>query len=163
MHTVLGFLLLIATADSTDRTREVELLAAVEAYARPFDDQWIATRAHVEWADLTDDEFDDALVYLTGPTWCSTGGCTVIVFETMSGDDEEEWGRYRPAAEISMVHGPIGVGHRPVRGWADLIVEDVDGTLRTLSFDGETYPRSPGGGSIWSGPQPERTVFADTQ
>lgn len=164
MHTLLSALLFIAIPDSTDAVHRSDFVAAVQAYAQPFDTEWDSTVVRVEWTDLSSDGHDDAFVYLAGPAWCGSGGCTVLVFETMSEEDAVEWGRYRPAAEISLMHGPIHVAQSRTEGWHDLIVQSEDGSLRTLRFDGETYPFSPGDAPAWSGRQPAgQTFFADAQ
>ena len=82
----------------------------------------------------------------TRTSWCGSGGCTVLVFETVTGDDVDELGAFRPAAEISLMHGPVEVSKTTHEGWADLIVEKADGQRVALRFDGETYPQSPADG-----------------
>lgn len=159
----LAFLLsLTCTADTTD-DRRAELFDAIAAYADPLELAWDSTAVDVEWVDLTRDGLDDALVYLRGPEWCGSGGCTMLVFEAMDELDATEFGRYRAAAEISLVHGPVLIA--PGRGyWSDLVVESEDGELRVLRFDGETYPMSPADGARLVGAKPPGTVvFAPGQ
>ena len=158
---ILAFLLsLVCVADTTD-DRRADLYVAITNYVEPLDLHWDSTTVRVAWVDLNGDKLDDALVSLTGPEWCGSGGCTVLVFEAMDAIDAQEMGAYRPAAEISLVHGPILVA--PGRGyWADLVVESDAGDLRVLHFDGETYPMSPGSGARLTGAKPKgRTVLAD--
>lgn len=146
-----------STDDSLAAVRQV-----VEAYARPFDPDWETTLMQVEWADLNDDGLEDALVYLEGTAWCGSGGCTVLVLEAMPEEDAVDVGPYLPAAEISMMHGPITVAATTSNGWHDLLVQSETGDVRRLAFDGETYPFSPSDGlllaeSVESG----RVLFAD--
>jgi hypothetical protein len=159
-------LLLYALALSPPDTTEVEdrqslLQSAIRAYVQPVDPRWDSTAVRVAWVDLNRDGREDALVYLTSRTWCGSGGCTVLVFEAMDAFDAQEFGPYRPAAEISLMHGPIHVVRRRNQIWSDLVVEDGRGALRTLRFNGETYPYSPAEGRRVRGQKPPgQTVFA---
>jgi hypothetical protein len=119
---------------------------AVRRYVLPFTadpdaTDWKARRVHLNGDDLL-----DALVYVAGPDWCGSGGCTLLVFEAIGGLDAEELGAFRPAAEISLVHGPVLVSAGGPDGWRDLVVADAAGALRVLRFDGESYPASPDAG-----------------
>ena len=156
----LSVLLLFCPADTLDDRRDA-LFEAVTAYAEPLGLAWDSTTVRVGWADLNGDGQDDALVSLAGPAWCGSGGCTVLVFEAMGDFDAQEFGPFRPAAEISMMHGPVLVADGD-GDWSDLVVEAEDGTTRVLRFDGETYPFSPGGAPHLGGPRPQgTTLFAD--
>ena len=157
----LTFLLLLSCpADTLDDRRDV-LFDAIAGYADPLGLSWDSTEVRVAWVDLNGDQRDDALVALSGQAWCGSGGCTVLVFEAMHGVDAEEFGAYRPAAEISLMHGPIVVAEGDGL-WADLVVQGEDGTMRVLRFDGETYPLSPGGAPLLDGAAPAgTTLFAD--
>ena len=157
---LLSLLFVLTCAVDTTDDRRADLLDAVADYVAPLGLAWDPAGTHVAWTDLNRDGRDDALVYLTGRDWCGSGGCTVLVFETMDEIDAEEFGTYRPAAEISMVSGPI----RAVRSrgyWSDLIVTGEHGPT-VLRFDGETYPMSPGDGEPVRGRiPPGKTLFAD--
>lgn len=150
-------LLLIGAADTLD-DRRADLLQAVALYAEPLGLAWDSTAVRVAWVDLNGDAAEDALVYLSGEAWCGSGGCTVLVFEAMHGVDADEFGAYRPAAEISLMHGPILVadGSGP---WCDLLAESDDGVLHVLTFDGETYPFSPGDAPRLVGDVPTGTLL----
>lgn len=146
-------------ADSASRRALAE---AVERYAGPLDPEWDGAGWRVGWTDLNGDGLLDALVYLDGPAWCGSGGCTVLVMEAIGEEDAEELGAFRPAAEISLMHGPVTVAPTAVDGWHDLVVEDGQGVWRRLRFDGETYPFSPGDGDVVAGAPTGGTVlFAD--
>jgi hypothetical protein len=119
---------------------------AVLRYVLPFTadpdaTDWKARRVH-----LNGDDALDALVYVSGPDWCGSGGCTLLVFEAVTGPDVEVLGAFRPAAEVSLISGPVLVSEGSPEGWRDLVVTDVSGALRLLRFDGETYPGSPDAG-----------------
>ncbi len=131
---------------SADSVARRALAEAVERYAGPLDPEWDGAGWRVAWTDLNDDGRLDALVYLDGPAWCGSGGCTVLVMEAIPEEDAEELGAFAPAAEISLMHGPVTVAPTASHGWHDLAVEDGQGHWRRLRFDGETYPFSPGDG-----------------
>lgn len=138
-----------------------QLVQAVHAYVAPFDAPADDVQMRTEWADLTGDGVEDALVYLDSPSWCGSGGCTVLVFEAITGEaDIAELGAFRPAAEISLMHGPVTVAETSTEGWADLIVTQADGQRVALRFDGETYPMSPAEGVAVSGSSTGTVLFA---
>ena len=146
----------LCAVDTTD-DRRGDLYAAIARYADPLELRWDSTTTRVAWADLNGDGRDDALVALRGADWCGSGGCTLLVFEAMDEIDADEMGAFRPAAEISLVAGPVHVA--PAGGvWSDLIVTGERGA-RVLRFDGETYPPSPGDGVPLAGPLPPGTTF----
>ena len=156
----LSVVFLLCAADTLDDRSEV-LEQAIEAYSAPLGLSWDRSETEIAWVDLNGDERADALVYLTGPDWCGSSGCTVLVFEAMDEIDAEEFGAYRPAAEISLVNGPVHVVDTD-RIWSDLVARADDGTLRRLRFDGESYPPSPGSAPRGRAPAGATVLFADT-
>ncbi len=156
---------LTASTDTSwaDASVPEALRRAVSEYAEPFTTEDAPVAWQVRWADLNDDAYPDALVYVSGPDWCGSGGCTLLVFEAIIGEDVVALGSYRPAAEISQIHGAVVVGEARSNGWRDLVVEDADGALRALRFDGEAYPLSPADGAPLDAlPPGERLVLAET-
>ena len=151
----LSILLLVCAPDTLD-DRRAALEQAVDAYTEPLALGWERETARIAWVDLNGDRRDDALVYLSGSNWCGSDGCTVLVFEAMDEIDAEEFGAYRPAAEIGPTSGPIRVVESG-QIWADLVAHAKDGTLRRLRFDGESYPPS-----ISSAPHMEDTPIGGT-
>ena len=150
--------------DSADSARYSEVWKALRSYTQAFDASLDSTAVQIAWIDVSGDGSDDAIVYLTDDDWCGSGGCTVLVFEAMDDIDAEEMGAYRPAAEISLMHGPVRVAPARKGAWRDLIVEDENGVARQLSFNGETYPYSPGEGRAVQGAVPAgTTLFADAR
>ena len=159
---LVSLVLLVSAADTAD-TRRQEVLQAVDRYVEPLELTWDPAAVCIGWADLNQDRRPDPVVYLAGVDWCGSGGCTLLVFEAMDDVDAQEWGRYRPAAEVSMVGGTI---HVVLSGstWSSLIVTGADGSPRVLRFDGETYPQSPADGEPLDGPIPEGpTLFSDAR
>lgn len=147
---LLALALLLFPADSTATPQPDSaalLFQAVHTYTAPFSAPAEDLQVRTEWADVTGDGVDDALVYLESATWCGSGGCTLLVFEAITGEDDiAELGAFRPAAEISLMHGSVQIATTTTNGWSDLIVEGDAGARVALRFDGETYPASPGGG-----------------
>ena len=164
---LLALALLVAPPDSTatpPASTAVQLMNAVHAYVSPLGVPGEDVQVRTEWTDLTGDGIADALVYLDSPSWCGSGGCTVLVFEAITGEaDVEALGAFRAAAEISMMHGPVGVATTHHEGWADLIVQNEEGSRVTLRFDGETYPLSPASGVAYRKSGSETVLFATAE
>ncbi len=153
----LSLLLSVCCPVDTTDGRGSDLARAISSYVEPLGLRWDAGASRTAWVDLNRDGLDDAVVYLESADWCGSGGCTVLVFEQMDPLDAEEFGRFRPAAEISMVSGPVMIVRS--RGyWSDLIVRSRQGPRR-LRFDGETYPMSPEAGTGVRGRMPRGTVL----
>ncbi len=163
---LLALALLFAPTDSTttvEPSQAARLFAAVQSYIAPFDAPNEDVQVRTEWADLNDDGALDALVYLESDTWCGSGGCTVLVFEAITDSLEvAELGAFRPAAEISLMHGPVVVADTQSEGWKDLLVQNADGATSRLSFDGETYPLSPSDGVAMTTPAEGTVLFASS-
>ena len=148
----------------TPPTPEAQALdRAVVNYVGPFTTELTAVDWKTCWKDLNGDACEDALVYVAGPDWCGSGGCTLLIFEAVVGPDVEELGSYRPAAEISLVHGPVLVSETRTGEWSDLVIYDAAGSPRVLQFDGETYPTSPSEGMPVTTAPSGQVVFAGTQ
>ncbi|MGQ4660920.1 hypothetical protein [Lysobacter sp. F6437] len=92
-------------------------------------------------ADLDGDGVDDLLLLLDGPSWCGSGGCTLLVFHN-GGEDG-----YRLVTQTSVTHAPIAVGPQRHNGWHDLLVGvgggGTQGGTVALQFNGEAYPSNP--------------------
>jgi len=91
--------------------------------------------------DLRDDGKHEAIVYITDPDWCGTGGCTALILEP-------ENSSYRIITETTIVHLPIRVLETKSHGWRDLGVWVQGGGIQPgyeakLSYDGKTYPSNP--------------------
>ena len=161
---LLSLALLLAPPDSTATVSAAQaalLVEAVQTYVAPFDAPNEDIRMRTEWADLNGDGAKDALVSLESASWCGSGGCTLLIFEAITDAEEiAELGAFRPAAEISLTHGPVVVAETSTDGWADLLVRNADGGTSRLQFDGETYPASPAGGVAVLGTVAGTVLFA---
>jgi hypothetical protein len=84
------------------------------------------------FADLNDDGKNEAIVYLTTPEWCRTGGCMALVMTP-------EGTSYRVVGELLSVYMPIRVLNTKSKGWRDLAV-NAGGREAAISFNGVRYP-----------------------
>lgn len=98
------------------------------------------------FVDLNGNGRDEAIVYLTGRSWCGTGGCNTYV---LTPDGES----YRFVARVPATRTPVRVLDKMSHGWHSIttvVREDAthiyEGELR---FNGQKYPlgeRPPAGG-----------------
>lgn len=82
-----------------------------------------------------------AIVYITGRTWCGTGGCLTLV---LSPTDSS----YRVVGRTSITRPPISVLKTSSNGWRDIGVWVQGGGIQPgyearLRFDGRAYPGNP--------------------
>lgn len=99
------------------------------------------TRYSAALVDLKDDGSQEAIVYVTGRTWCGSGGCRMLVIAP-SGSS------YSVIAETTITRLPIRELATKSNGWHDIGVWVEGGGIHPgyeakLSFDGHTYPRNP--------------------
>src|SRR5271169_407154 len=67
------------------------------------------------FVDLRDDGTREAIVYLTSPVWCGTGGCSMLILVP-------EGSSYRKVGGIPAVNPPIRVLATKSNGWHDITV-----------------------------------------
>lgn len=154
MFALLVAWVVLAPPDTSLARPVAPLIAAVDAYLAPFTAVGERPVLRVEWIDLTADGRDDALVTVESASWCGSGGCTLLVAEAMAGEDADEFGPFRVAAEVAYTNGEVAVLHASSHGWRDLVVRRGAGWA-VLQFDGETYPSSPAAGLALTGGLPE--------
>jgi hypothetical protein len=83
----------------------------------------------------------DVLVYISGPDYCGSGGCTLLAFALRNGD-------YRVVSRLTLIRAPVIVSSHRTNGWKDLIVFVSGGGIQpgyyaVLAFDGKGYPENP--------------------
>jgi hypothetical protein len=130
MGLLLGSLSSIALAQAP-----MELSRAVRAYAH---EHGAADSSSFRYAlaDLNDDGRDDAIVLLSGPNFCGSSGCTMLVFRgTEAG--------FTLVSSSTIVMAPIRVSLYSVNGWRSLIVYAKDKGNVVLHFSGTRYPADP--------------------
>jgi len=116
---------------------KAELAKAIERYRISME----RSESPVQTAgvDLTGDGRPEALVLFTGADWCTTTGCSFIVFRAT------ETG-YEPVSRTTRVRDPVKVAPGSNAGWRDLIVKTGGGAAPIrfvrLGFDGNGYPRN---------------------
>lgn len=81
------------------------------------------------------------VVYLTGPNWCGSGGCRLLVLDRTGGT-------YRSIGEIGVARAPIRLLERQSHGLRDLAVQVagggiVEGYEAAVPFDGRRYASNP--------------------
>lgn len=99
-----------------------------------------ATKFRIGWADLNGDGRSEAIVYVSGASWCGSGGCQLAVFE-------QQGAAYRLRGRMSVARLPIAVLDHRTHGWRDLSAAvgggGVDRHLVALPFDGKRYAANP--------------------
>jgi hypothetical protein len=133
MHKQMIIAFVLATTQTVQAQTDTMLDLAVKAYVKKQgDDQKPPYKSAL--FDLDNDGRDDALVLLTGPDWCGSGGCTMLVFKGL----KEE---FKLVSSTSVTLEPIRVLERvPSNGWASLIVHSRSHGEALLRFNGKKYP-----------------------
>ncbi len=135
----------VAQAASSAATTDLQTYtAAVETLAVFLGDQGqvLDARQPFEYVffDLNDDGTRDALILLSGPNWCGTGGCTLLVLRGQ-GD------RFTVLSQSTLVHKPLMAADSKTAGWRDLLINISGGGLPSqtvaLRFNGQAYPPNP--------------------
>ena len=90
------------------------------------------------YVDLNGDGRKDALVLMSGPSLCGTGGCNLYVLEHR-GD------RYRLRGRAPTTKAPISVLDHRTKGWRDIATYVSGGGIihgyeEVVQFDGWKYP-----------------------
>ncbi len=90
---------------------------------------------------LSDESEAEFLVYLSGPDYCGSGGCTTLIFA-------KQKGQFQLKSRLTLVRTPIIVCSHRTNRWNDLIVFVAGGgiqpgTYSVLPFNGRNYPENP--------------------
>jgi len=113
---------------------------ALRLFLQHFDDSESgdrATRYYEAFVDLNEDGKLEAIVYLNGPSWCGSGGCTTLVLSP-KGDS------YRLVAKVPITRTPIRVLSAKSHGWRTLVASVGGGGIQPgyeaeIPFDGSSY------------------------
>jgi hypothetical protein len=104
-------------------------------------EQQRSTRYSSAIVDLKEDGAKEVIVYITGRTWCGSGGCRMLILAP-------EGTSYRVVTETTITRPPIRVLTTKSNGWHDISVVVAGGGIQPgyeaiLAFDGSTYPSNP--------------------
>jgi hypothetical protein len=93
------------------------------------------------FVDLNGDGTQEAIVYLTGQSWCGSGGCTTVILAR----NRSSW---RVLTHMTITRPPIRVLSKASNGWRNISVWVQGGGIQPsyeaeLRFDGKTYPSNP--------------------
>jgi hypothetical protein len=100
-----------------------------------------STRYVARLVDLNGDGSPEAVVYLTGPYWCGSGGCTALILAPKGGS-------WRIVTRLTIVQLPVRVLSSTSHRWHDLAVWVQGGGIQPgyealLRFNGRSYPSNP--------------------
>jgi hypothetical protein len=136
-------LLLVARATAqAPSAREESLTKFLQNYeGNPVSAADKTTRYSVAFVDLDDDGTPEALVYLSGPKWCGSGGCSLLILRP----DGPSW---KVITRTTVTQLPIRVLSTKTNGWHDLAVGVRGGGIQAgyearLRFNGRKYPGNP--------------------
>lgn len=101
----------------------------------------ITTRYSIAFAELNGDGVQEAILYITGQSWCGSGGCPTLVLS-------RQGSTYRVVTRIPITRPPIRVLESTSKGWRNIGVWVQGGGIQPgyeaeLRFDGKSYPRNP--------------------
>jgi hypothetical protein len=99
------------------------------------------TKYSVAFVDLNDAGKNEAIVYLTGQSWCGSGGCVALILSS-------EGFSYKIVTKITVARTPIRVLKATSKGWHNLGIWVQGGGIQRgyeaeLRFDGKAYPSNP--------------------
>lgn len=90
--------------------------------------------------DLNNDQKKEIFVGLTGPYFCGSGGCTILLLQ----NDGSQLSRF------TVTGYPIIIDANKTNEWSDLILSS-NGQFHTVKFDGKRYPSNPSVQPIYQG------------
>ena len=85
---------------------------------------------------LNGDNEPDAVVLLTGPSWCGSGGCSLLVFRGIKG-------QFSLVSTSSVTLEPVRLTDERRNRWASLIVHSRGRGEVLMRYDGKQYPGNP--------------------
>lgn len=127
----------IRSEDEPDAAIEEALRAAEPDYRREVVGDGPEARYAYAHVDLNGDGAEEAVVYLLGPFFCGTGGCTLHLFTTSDAG-------YQPVARFPLSRLPIIVSESTTETWHDLYLPQSGGGAPPsfVRYTGPTYVES---------------------
>ena len=113
------------------QTREDALRTFLAEYVERMGFKGSGTRYADGFIDLNGDGIVEAVVYLYGPDWCGTAGCTTLVLRRAGTS-------YRVLGQIPATSPPIGAMNEKAHGWRTLTAT-VPGGASYVGY-GEAIP-----------------------
>lgn len=118
------------------------LVAFLRHYVGPLDSDgnW-KTRYRSAYIDLDGQGAKDVIVYLTGRSWCGSGGCITLILAPQGTS-------YKVVTRLTITWPPIRVLDKTSHGWHDITVWVRGGGIlpgyeALLRYNGKTYPSNP--------------------
>jgi len=133
--TLAAVTLLVGATAAAQTDAPAELLNAVQSHTEKAGVPLVARWRHA-LTDLNGDRIDDAVVLMTDPAWCGTGGCTLLVFK-----GSRRGFTLQSKSRVSDV--PIRVSPLAVAGWKSLLVYSRGRGEVLMRFTGSRYPDKP--------------------
>lgn len=97
-------------------------------------------RYYYNKVDLNEDGIPEVFVYLVGPFFCGTGGCSGVIFK-------QENGEYKVLSRFSLVNNPVIISNTKTNNYRDIIMYVSGGGIKSyfarVKYDGKTYPINP--------------------
>lgn len=131
---VAAFALLASSTYAQDPVQD-SLSSVVLAYVKSQGENELPKFRHAS-VDLNDDHELDAVVLLLGPSWCGSGGCTLLVLQGHEG-------KFTVRSTASVTLEPIRQALEQRHGWNSLVVHSRGRGEVLLRFDGKKYPSNP--------------------
>ncbi|MGE5305390.1 MAG: hypothetical protein ACM3TN_18935 [Alphaproteobacteria bacterium] len=99
------------------------------------------TRFSTAFVKRGDGTIEQVVVYISGQSWCGSGGCTLLIMEPHNSS-------YNVISRTTIVRLPIRVLQHKTNGRHDIGVWVQGGGIQTgyeavLQFNGRTYPANP--------------------
>jgi len=117
-----------------------ELLRTLRTYVTEAGSGAGDERYALKLVDLNADGRREALILLSGSSWCGTGGCRLLILTPTRGG-------WRFVTKTTITRAPVRLLPSRHHGWKDLVVRVGGGGLETgnalLRFDGHRYPSNP--------------------
>jgi hypothetical protein len=124
------------TRSDSDLSSDASLRHRLQALDTDQSSRYVAA-----FKDLNGDGGVEAIVYMIGPKWCGSGGCTTKIFKKVGGS-------WKLISSITLTRLPIRVLEKKTHGWHAIGVLVAGGGVDVaynaeLDFDGKSYPRNP--------------------
>ena len=131
----------ISPAQAVSASPETSLKKFLQKTFGPQSPDGPPTRYVSAFVDLNSDGRQEAIVYLLGPDWCGSGGCTLFVLAPAGPS-------FKVITKMTVTNPPIRVLATKTNGWSDLCVRVQGGGIQPgydakLSFNGKKYPGNP--------------------